>query len=56
MKVKSVFRKIVPDDESGIIHYSTKFVPGELVLFGHIISRANCDFESSRINKTYMGA
>ena len=29
MKVKSVFRKIATDGESGIIHYGTKFVPVE---------------------------
>ena len=29
MKVKSVFRRIVTDGESGIIHYGTKFVPAE---------------------------
>ncbi len=29
MKVKSVFRRIATDGESGIIHYGTKFVPVE---------------------------
>ncbi|MFA5331747.1 MAG: transcriptional regulator, partial [Methanoregula sp.] len=29
MRVKSVFRKIATDGESGIIHYGTKFVPVE---------------------------
>ncbi|MFA7695568.1 MAG: hypothetical protein WCX63_08545 [Methanoregula sp.] len=29
MKVKSVFRKIATDGDSGIIHYGTKFVPVE---------------------------
>jgi len=29
MKVKSVFRRIATDGESGIIHYGTKFVPAE---------------------------
>ena len=29
MRVKSVFRKIGTDGESGIIHYGTKFVPVE---------------------------
>jgi uncharacterized OB-fold protein len=29
LKVKSVFRKIATDGESGIIHYGTKFVPAE---------------------------
>ena len=29
MRVKSVFRKNATDDESGIIHYGTKFVPVE---------------------------
>jgi uncharacterized OB-fold protein len=29
MQVKSVFRKIASDGESGIIHYGTKFVPVE---------------------------
>jgi hypothetical protein len=27
MRVKGVFRRIVTDGESGIIHYGTKFVP-----------------------------
>jgi uncharacterized OB-fold protein len=29
MRVKSVFRRIAADGESGIIHYGTKFVPLE---------------------------
>ena len=29
MKVKSTFRRIATDGESGIIHYGTKFVPAE---------------------------
>ncbi len=29
MRVKSVFRRIATDGESGIIHYGTKFVPAE---------------------------
>jgi uncharacterized OB-fold protein len=29
MRVKSVFRRIAADGESGIIHYGTKFVPFE---------------------------
>jgi hypothetical protein len=29
MRVKSVFRRITADGESGIIHYGTKFVPFE---------------------------
>jgi uncharacterized OB-fold protein len=29
MRVKSVFRRIATDGESGIIHYGTKFVPVE---------------------------
>ena len=29
MRVKSTFRKIATDGESGIIHYGTKFVPVE---------------------------
>jgi uncharacterized OB-fold protein len=29
MRVKSAFRKIATDGESGIIHYGTKFVPVE---------------------------
>jgi uncharacterized OB-fold protein len=29
MRVKSVFRRIATDGESGIIHYGTKFVPME---------------------------
>jgi len=27
MRVKSVFRRIAADGESGIIHYGTKFMP-----------------------------
>jgi uncharacterized OB-fold protein len=29
MRVRSVFRKIAADGESGVIHYGTKFVPAE---------------------------
>ena len=29
MRVKSIFRRIAADGESGIIHYGTKFVPAE---------------------------
>jgi hypothetical protein len=29
MRVKSVFRRIAADGESGIIHYGTKFMPME---------------------------
>jgi uncharacterized OB-fold protein len=29
MRVKSVFRRIMTDGESGVIHYGTKFVPAE---------------------------
>ncbi len=29
MRVKSVFRRIAADGESGVIHYGTKFVPAE---------------------------
>jgi hypothetical protein len=29
MRVKSTFRRIATDGESGIIHYGTKFVPVE---------------------------
>ena len=31
MKVKSVFRKLGEDSESGIIHYGTKFIPDEVL-------------------------
>ena len=33
MRVKSVFRRIATDGESGIIHYGTKFVPVEVIFF-----------------------
>ena len=29
MRVKSVFRRVTADGESGVIHYGTKFVPVE---------------------------
>ncbi|MDN7025921.1 Zn-ribbon domain-containing OB-fold protein [Methanoculleus sp. FWC-SCC1] len=29
MRVRSVFRRIAADGESGVIHYGTKFVPAE---------------------------
>ncbi len=29
MRVRSVFRRIATDGESGVIHYGTKFVPAE---------------------------
>ena len=31
MKVKSVFRKLGEDSESGILHYGTKFIPDEVL-------------------------
>ena len=31
MKVKSVFRKLGEDSESGILHYGTKFILNEVL-------------------------